>query len=279
MIDLHTHTTESDGTLSPSELICAASHAGVTVLGITDHDTFAGYDQALPHAREQGIELVCGIELSTKLRGQSTHLLAYYLDGCPPESRIWIDEMQASRGERNVRLVERLCGGGIAITLDEVRAKGRRMTGRPHFAQILVEKGYVATIQEAFDQYLDRSAPYYVDRDEPQTVSCIEKVRDHGGITSLAHPCRLNGDLNEILPELCSRGLNAIEVYHADHTASQTEQYLQLAHRYDLGITGGSDFHGAVKPDIKLGRGRENNLNIPRDLLASLCDSAYRRRL
>lgn len=275
MIDLHAHTNESDGTFSPVELIDAASHTGVTVLGITDHDTFAGYDQALPHAREQGIELICGIELSTKFGGQSVHLLAYYLDGCPTESRIWIDEMQASRDERNVRLIECLRKGGIAITLEEVRAKGRRMAGRPHFAQVLVEKGYVATIQEAFDKYLDKSAPYHVDRDEPQLVSCIERVRDQRGITSLAHPYRLKGDLNGILPELCRHGLNAIEVYHSDHTAMQTEQFFQLAERYGLGITGGSDFHGAVKPDIKLGSGRLGNLKIPSDLLVSLRDSVH----
>ena len=148
MIDLHSHTNESDGTCSPAQLIEEAVRAGVTILGITDHDTFRGYEQAVPLAGRAGVELVCGIELSTKLHGHSVHLLGYFLaeDGLG-EFREWVLDLQASRRERNVRLVARLRELGFDITLEEAEARGRGMTGRPHFAQIMVEKGYVPNLR------------------------------------------------------------------------------------------------------------------------------------
>lgn len=142
MIDLHSHTNESDGTCSPAELIEEAVRYGVDVLGITDHDTFRGFDQAAPVARQAGIEAICGIELSTKLQGQSVHLLGYFLgDNGLKDFRTWVLELQASRRERNVRLAARLRELGFNVTLEEAEARGRGMTGRPHFAQLLVEKG------------------------------------------------------------------------------------------------------------------------------------------
>src|SRR5579864_2504915 len=162
MIDLHSHTNESDGTCSPWQLVQEARRAGVTILGITDHDTFTGYDTALLHAHNDGVDLVCGIELSTKLHGQSVHLLGYFLRNPDlREFRAWILELQASRRERNVRLVARLQELGIDITLPEVQARGRGMTARPHFAQVMLEKGYVTSLQQAFDDYLDESATAY----------------------------------------------------------------------------------------------------------------------
>ena len=267
MIDLHSHTDQSDGTFSPAELIDLAKQTGVTTLSITDHDTFLGYEQAVPHALERGVELVCGIELSTKFEGQSVHLLAYFLDGLREETRAWVAAMRVSRDERNRQLIERLREAGVVITLEEVRAKSRTMTGRPHFAQVLVEKGYVASIQEAFDKFLDKSACCYVERDEPQLLFCIEQIRSHGGIASLAHPCRFKIDLDRVLSLLREHGLRAIEAYHSDHSAIQTELYVSLARKHNLLRTGGSDFHGALKTAISLGTGRDHNLCIPDDLL------------
>jgi predicted metal-dependent phosphoesterase TrpH len=275
MIDLHSHTNESDGTFSPEELIAEARRVGVRTLGITDHDTFAGHDQALALAREAGVELVTGIELSTKLHGHSVHLLGYFLnpDGLD-EFRGWIVGLQAARRDRNVRLVARLRELGVAITLEEVEARGRGMTGRPHFAQILLEKGYVGSLQQAFDDYLDESAKGYVYRDEPQFADGVAKIRHAGGIASLAHPIRIASgsreDLAAMLPELCGAGLNAIEAYHSDHAPEDTLAYLELAGRYGLSVTGGSDFHGAAKPGIELGSGRGKNLRIPDDLMERL---------
>lgn len=271
MIDLHSHTNESDGTCSPAELIDEAVRAGVRILGITDHDTLRGYDKAVPVAQERGIELLCGIELSTKLHGQSVHLLGYFLgENGLSEFRTWVVDMQASRRDRNIRLVARLQELGFDITLEEAEARGRGMTGRPHFAQLLVEKGYVGSIREAFDDYLDESAKGYVYRREPQFAEGVDRIRKAGGIASLAHPVRVRGDVSTLMPELCEAGMNAIEAYHSDHTPGDTELYLNLAKNYDLRVTGGSDFHGTVKPGVKLGTGCGGNLRIPGDLLDRL---------
>jgi predicted metal-dependent phosphoesterase TrpH len=271
LIDLHSHTQASDGTCSPAELVDEALRAGIEVLGITDHDTFTGYDHGLPVARRAGLELVCGIELSCKLHGRSVHLLGYFLTPNPIQDfRKWILELQVAREDRNARLIKRLQELGFDITLEEVQARGYGLTARPHFAQTMVEKGYVSTTQQAFDEYLDESAKGYVDRHEPQFSEGVQRIRNAGGIASLAHPMRVIGDLAAILPELVAAGLNAIEVYHSDHSAEQTEAYLDLARTYGLLVTGGSDFHGSAKPGIKLGSGRDGNLNIPRELIDNL---------
>jgi len=252
-------------------LIAEAVRAGVTTLGITDHDTLKGYDLAGRVAREAGVELVCGIELSTKLHGHSAHLLGYFLAGDGlADFRTWILDQQAARRERNVRLVARLQELGFHITLEEAEARGRGMTGRPHFAQIMLEKGYVTSYRQAFDDYLDESAKGYVYRREPQFAEGVERIRQAGGIASLAHPVRVKGDVPAMMPELCAAGMDAIEAYHSDHTPADTDLYLGLARQYGLKVTGGSDFHGAVKSGVTLGRGADGNLNIPGDLLERL---------
>jgi len=270
LIDLHSHTNESDGSCSPSQLVDEAVRAGVTVLGITDHDTFAGFDQAVPVARERGLELICGIELSTKLNGQSVHLLGYFLrNGEAAEFRRWVLELQQSRKERNIRLAARLRELGFDITLEEAEARGRGMTGRPHFAEIMMEKGYVSSYRQAFDDYLDESAIGYVHRHEPTLAQGVEHIRNAGGIASLAHPVRVRGDIPVLMPELCAAGMNAIEAYHTDHSPSDTALYLELAKQYGLLVTGGSDFHGAVKPGVTLGSG-EGNLCVPDEVLVAM---------
>ena len=272
MIDLHSHTNESDGTLSPADLIAEASRAGVRVLGITDHDTFTGYEKAIVPAREASIDLLCGIELSTKLHGQSVHLLGYFPDaeGGPVEFREWVRDLQASRRDRNIRLVARLRELGFDITLEEAEARGRGMTGRPHFAQIMVEKGYVSNFRQAFDDYLDESAKGYVYRREPALAEAIRRIREAAGVASLAHPVRVNGDLPSLLPELCEAGLNAIEAYHSDHGPEETQFFLDLARKHGLLVTGGSDFHGALKPSVRLGTGCHGNLHVPPEVVDGL---------
>ncbi len=268
MIDLHSHTNESDGSCSPQQLIAEAVRAGVDILGITDHDTFAGYDGAREAAARAGVELVCGIELSTRLYGHSVHLLGYFLgtDGLGA-FREWVLELQASRRERNRRLAIRLRELGFDITVEEAEARGHGMTGRPHFAEIMVEKGYVSGIRQAFDDYLDESAIAYVYRREPSFAEGVRHIRDAGGIASLAHPIRVAGDLPAIMPELCAAGLNAIEAYHSDHGPAETEMYLGMAKQYGLLVTGGSDFHGAIKPEVSLGTGHNGNLHVPDEVL------------
>ena len=275
LIDLHTHTNESDGTLEPVELIREATRVGLEALGITDHDTFAGYDKALPAARSAGLELVCGIELSTKDDGQTVHLLGYFLSGSPGAIiRERMAEIQQSRRDRNDRLVARLNGLGLDITLDEVRAVGRGMTGRPHFARVLVRKGYAATIQEAFERYIGEGASAFVERDSITLYDAIQLVAGSGGLPVLAHPIRLRSrDTEEEdarIARLKTAGLAGIEVYHSDHSPPDVVRYRILASKYGLAITGGSDFHGDTKPNVLLGTGRSGNVSVPIEVLSRL---------
>jgi predicted metal-dependent phosphoesterase TrpH len=175
-----------------------------------------------------------------------------------------------ARRERNIRLIARLQELGFDITLEEAEARGRGMTGRPHFAQIMVEKGYVPNLRAAFDDYLDESAKGYVYRREPQFAEGVSRIRNAGGIASLAHPVRVRGDIPELVPALCDMGMNGLEVYHSDHSPRETELYLSLAERYGLLATGGSDFHGDAKPGVRLGSGANGNLHIPEDLFERL---------
>ena len=283
MIDLHSHTNESDGTNTPAELVDAAVKAGVEALGITDHDTFAGYELAVPLGRERGLDLVCGIELSTRAvlgRGQKTvHMLAYFLNGGPTAAfRAWVTALLASRRDRNIRLIRSLNEHGIDISLGEVEALGRSLTGRPHFARVLMKKGYVGSTEEAFRRYLAESAPSFVERDSPTIEDAINTVADGGGISVIAHPVRLgfrkHEDEERFIAGLAGKGMRGIEVWHSDHSATDTVRYDALAKKLGLLRTGGTDFHGANKPGLELGTGRNGNVHVTRGVLEELRTAA-----
>lgn len=275
MIDLHSHTNRSDGTFTPEELVAEAIRVGLTALSITDHDTFTGYDAAVPFAKEAGLELICGIELSTRYQGGTVHLLGYF-PRTPPshDLRHWLESVLEARRDRNRRLIARLQSLGIDITLEEVEGQGRTLTARPHFARVLVEKGYAKDIQAAFDQYLDESARGFVHRREVPLEEALERILRSGGVPSLAHPVRVaknNWDkLAEYVEDMAGLGLRAVEVYHSEHSPENVSYYASLAARFGLGVTGGSDFHGANKADIQLGTGKRNNLAVPDALLDGL---------
>lgn len=280
MIDLHTHTTESDGTSTPEQLVEEAVAAGLKALAICDHDTFGGYERAAPLAARRGLELICGIEISTRHpetgrpRGRSVHLLAYFFNGGVPSAlRAWLADLQRSRFDRNRRLSERLAELGLDVPLAEVVSLGRKLAGRPHFARVMVARGYVASVQEAFDRYLDESAPAYVRREEPSTVEAIARVRAAGGVTSIAHPVRLAGGdrvrEEEMIAAFHAAGLQALEVHHSDHAPDDVARYAAIAQRLGLAPSGGSDYHGTVKPAVRLGSGR-GNVRTPALLLEGL---------
>jgi len=275
LIDLHSHTHFSDGTSSPEELIGDALAARLEALSITDHDTFEGYEAAVPIARAAGLKLIRGIELSTRYNGSSIHLLAYFIGQEPGQDFVsWLGQLQETRRDRNRRLIDKLRQYGVELTLEEVEQKGRSLTGRPHFARVMVEKGYVPDMETAFREYLDESARAYVERQDPQLSQSIERVRQAGGIPSLAHPVRIfrndYGKVDALISEMIPHGLTAIEAFHSDHKPGDVSHYLEVAHRYGLAITGGSDFHGANKPRIQLGRGYAGNLAIPYQVLDDL---------
>ncbi len=275
MIDLHSHTDRSDGTFTPQELVAEAVRVGLSALAITDHDTFQGYYDAVPFAADAGLELICGIELSTRYQGNSVHLLGYFLHSAPSaELQTWLAFLLENRRERNVRLIHKLQSLGVDITLAEVEARGKTLTARPHFARVLMEKGYAKDVQNAFDLYLDESAKGYVQRHEVPMEDALERILKAGGIPSLAHPVRVAKNnwekLAGYVEDLAGYGLRAVEVYHSDHSPENVSYYKSLADRNDLAVTGGSDFHGGNKPTIALGTGQRGNLNVPDSVLLDL---------
>jgi hypothetical protein len=291
MIDLHTHTTASDGSVSPPDLVRLALQHGLEALAITDHDTLEGCDEGALAAADVGLEFIVGIELSTRLepalaeliqpwlgsrRLPSIHLLGYFLYTAPPDDfRAWILGHQESRRKRNRELVEKLRGFGFEITLAEVSQLGGKLTGRPHFAELLLRRGYVKNRQEAFDLYLADTAQAAVERDEPGLAESIGILRRNFAMPVLAHPVRLPfGDeadaLRVLLEALCSAGLQGLEVWHSEHSPAVQALYEGLVQSFGLQATGGSDFHGSHKPAIALGSGINGNICIPKARLDSM---------
>jgi 3',5'-nucleoside bisphosphate phosphatase len=279
-IDLHAHTTESDGTYSPAEIVRLACDLGLDALAVTDHDTFSGYEKAEPVAREMGLDLIRGIELNTRyfLEGRaarrSAHILAYFLNGMPGRQFTeWLEEERQARRERNQGLVQSLQQSGVNIELSEVEERGKTLAGRPHFASILIEKGYAGTSEEAFRRYLGEQAPSFVERQSKSSEHVIGIIRDAGGIPVVAHPVRLHLERAEeraLIARFKDAGLLGLEIYHSEHPPELQAYYRQLAEELNLVPTGGSDFHGAVKPQIQLGTGANGNLRVPADFLAGL---------
>lgn len=279
-IDLHSHTTESDGSYAPEELIDLAVQADLQALAITDHDTFSGYEMALPFARKAGLDLIRGIELNSRLNltnsddSRAAHLLGLFPSREPSEEFInWIEDQRSDRHERNRKLAETLQDRGINITLEEAEARGRNLTSRTHFAQILMEKGYVSTFNDAFREYLGEDAPSYVARQSLTSEEVIKRIRSGGGIPVVAHPVRLllsrDAERQELI-KLKEAGLVALEIYHSDQDPQLQAYYHQLAQELDLLPTGGSDFHGRIKPDIDLGTGLRGNVRVPFEFLQRL---------
>jgi predicted metal-dependent phosphoesterase TrpH len=283
-IDLHSHTNESDGSLAPEELVQLARRNGLDALAITDHDTFAGYEKAVPFARDAGLELVRGIELNSRLKvgdepERSVHLLGYFPWREPSwEMTGFLEQQRKDRQDRNRRLAETLRKRGVNLTVKEVEARGRSLAGRVHFAQILVEKGYAENSNDAFRKYLGEAAPTYVHRESLTTAEAIQTVRRGGGVPVLAHPVRLGLPReveSEVFLQLKSEGLMGLEVYHSEHPPALQAHYRQLAEELGLLPTGGSDFHGAIKPTIDLGTGLNGNVRVPREFLDRMRSAAH----
>jgi 3',5'-nucleoside bisphosphate phosphatase len=238
MIDLHSHTLESDGTSSPEDLVREAHAAGIKVLAITDHDTLAAHSAAAAAAAGLDIQLVRGIEISCKHAGRTVHLLGYFFDGAPP-SRFtdWLSDILESRRDRNRLLAARLQELGVDVQLEEAERLGRGLTGRPHFARVMIEKGYVRDFREAFDRYIGEYGDAFIEREAPAVTEAISAVHNAGGVASLAHPIRVHDAENAII-ELAAAGLQAIEAFHTDHHPADMERYLGLAQKLNLAVTG-----------------------------------------
>jgi 3',5'-nucleoside bisphosphate phosphatase len=273
LIDLHTHTTASDGADPPERLVALAASVPLEALAITDHDTFAGFDAAQPHAAAARLRLVCAVELSCIFEKKTPHLLAYFPNAPAGGAfRDWVAGIVETRRERNRELIARLRAQRIEITLEEVEAAGRTITGRPHFARVLVEKGYATDRQDVFDRLIGESGSAFVDRKGPSFEEAIEAIRRGNGISSLAHPIRLGLAGNPeretaLFDRLRQAGLDALEVWHSDHTPAMVKRYRRYAERNSLLMTGGSDYHGGDnKPNARLG-----GVMTPVSVLDAMC--------
>lgn len=271
-IDLHTHSTASDGSMLPAELVRYAKQKGLKAIAITDHDTTDGLYDAVQEGKKLGIEVISGIEISADFNPEM-HILGYFLNGDYFGIAEILADFRLKREERNPKIVRKLNDLGLKITMEEVLAKSSGgVTGRPHIAKVLIEKGYVGSMEEAFDRYLVSGRPAYFKKDKLNPHQCIIQINAAGGLPVLAHPIYLNMDyeqLDALLGELAEAGLKGIEAYYVDNTPEQTEMLLGLADRHSLLVTGGSDFHGSFKPDIDIGIGR-GSLRVPYELLENM---------
>jgi 3',5'-nucleoside bisphosphate phosphatase len=246
VIDLHLHTTASDGRLAPAALVARARAAGITVLSVTDHDTVAGLAEARGAAEAFGLTFVAGIEITAVDRGRDVHLLGYFFDPADPALAAFLVAQRADRVRRVAVIAKRLAALGVPIDAAALtrRAAERPGTsiGRPQVADALVAAGHVADRTEAFERFIGADGPAFVPRRGASPEEVIAIVRRAGGIASLAHPGLVGNDA--IVPRLAAAGLPALEVCHADHDASAERHYRRLAAAYGLAVTGGSDFHG-----------------------------------
>jgi predicted metal-dependent phosphoesterase TrpH len=262
-IDLHVHTTASDGTMSPAEVVRYAKGKKVLTIAITDHDTIEGLREGMQEGEKIGLEVIPGTELSVHSPRGTMHLLGYYIDPLDTALANKLTVLQQARVERNLKVVEKLHALGIPVELAEVKAAPEDgQIGRPHFARTLVEKGYARNIQDAFDRYLRKGGPAYVEKFRFSPEEAIYFIAKAGGITVLAHPFTLGqlqpNDLESLIVELKEKGLDGIEVYYPEHSEGQKKLYRHLAQQYGLVSTGGSDFHGLNKDGVDLGQGYED---------------------
>lgn len=262
LIDLHVHSTASDGTMSPRELVFYAASRGLKAVALTDHDTIDGVADAEAAGLEAGIEVIPGVEISVDYPGEM-HILGYYIKYDDPILVDGLAQLRSYREERNPKIIEKLRELGFDISMEEVtEASGGKVVGRPHFASVLVKKGYVRDTAEAFDLYLGSGKPAYFKKDKFTPREGIELIQSSGGVPVLAHPKYLltggGGNLGALIRELKKYGLQGIEVYYSQHSPDETDRFYKMAMDNNLIITGGTDFHGAHKPDIEIGRGRGN---------------------
>jgi predicted metal-dependent phosphoesterase TrpH len=273
-VDLHLHTTASDGVLTPSELVRYAKTKKLQAIAVTDHDTIEGLDEAAAEGESIGFEVIPGIEISAEFSPGSMHLLGYFIDIRHPLLIQKLKSLQEARAARNPKIVERLNRLGVRITYEDVvKASGGGQVGRPHFAQVLLEKGYVRSVQEAFERFLKKGAPAYADKFRFKASEAINFINGANGIAVLAHPNTLGMDGNAgfeaLLLELVKGGLRGIEVYYPEHSASDVARYKLIAEKLGLVMTGGTDYHGIDGIDLDIGIGR-GDMRLPYSMVEEL---------
>jgi hypothetical protein len=273
-IDLHLHTTFSDGALTPTQLVHHALRAHLRAIAITDHDTVDGNAEALAEGRTRGLEVIPGVELSIAYPQGELHILGYYIDHLDPELHVALRHLREHRRRRNPEIIRKLDGLGIRLDLEVIRKKANNgNVGRPHIAAAMVASGYVRSVKEAFNLYLRKDGPAYVPKEMLTPSEGIQLVRRVGGVPVLAHPHTLEitqpAALADFIAELKAAGLGGIEAYYLSDGRCPSELYRDLARQLDLCLTGGSDFHGPDKPEVAIGTGR-GRTRLPYHLVEDL---------
>lgn len=275
MIDLHVHSTCSDGTLSPTELVDYAIEKGLSAFALTDHDCVEGLDTILSYAKSlpNAPEIIPGIELSTDENGQEVHMVGLFIDHHSPEFNQYLQEFIASRTTRNKKMCLLLQEHGMNITYEELEAEfpGAVLT-RAHYAKLLLKHGYVKSIKEAFERFLGDHCPCYVSREKITPVMAIDLIKKAGGLAILAHPILYHmsdARLDALVQKLKEAGLTGIEAIYSTYSPAEERQIRKLATKYNLLLSGGSDFHGENKPGLDLGTGY-GKLYVPEEILSAL---------
>ncbi len=259
-IDLHAHTTASDGSLSPTELVHAAHALGLSALAVTDHDTVDGLAEALHAAQSLSLTLVPGVELSVEDDSGRFHLLGYAFNPHDKALQDALAHLRQSRAERNALMAGKMAALGLPLTMDDVRAEAgpdSQVVARPHFAQALLRRGLVTSVQDAFDRYLATGKPLYLPKQVLTPQDAIALIHNAGGVAVMAHPGLLSLSDDALAARIASlasqAGMDGIETFYSQHTEAQTARFLALARQNHLIVTGGSDFHGTPKPHVPLG--------------------------
>ncbi len=275
-VDLHTHSTASDGSLSPRELIRLAYNSKLSAIALTDHDTVDGLEEAEQAANEFGIEFIRGCELSSKYKNYCVHIVGLFLPTDLenyPRFMEALTSFQNNREYRNCKMLEKLNNLGIKGNMQDLQnIAGGNIVGRPHFARFLCDTKVVHSQAEAFEKYLAKDKLAYVPRKSVSAHEAVSLLRDTKTLSVLAHPKLINcgeQELDTLVKELKELGLNAIEAYHSSHSQKDERELVGLAKKYDLLLSGGSDFHGSPKPKIQLGRGK-GGLRVPYFILEKL---------
>ena len=273
VIDLHAHSTASDGSDSPAALVALAERTGLSALALTDHDTVEGLAEARAAAADTGVRLVQGCELSCEVGPATMHLLVYFLADTPGPLQDRLNGLQAARADRNRRIVAVLRDHGLDVTLEDILDEaGGGSVGRPHVAGVLLRKGYVTSVQEAFDLWLGKGKPAYLDRNRLLPAEAIALAHASGAVAVLAHPTSLGfqaAELERFVAGLAAEGLDGMECEYGRYAPDLRAGLRSMAERLGLTVTGGSDYHGRYKPDIALGTAL-GDLAVPDDLLDAL---------
>lgn len=273
-IDLHTHSTASDGTDSPEQLMVKAKNAGLEAIALTDHDILEGLPRAEEAARDLGLLFIRGCEISTTTEQGEIHVLGLWIPHKSEPLESFLKHLRDMRFSRNASMVEKLRNLGMDITMEELAEEAKGSIGRPHMAKIMLNKGYVADRREAFDRYLGINGKAYVPKIAPGPEQAVRLLASLGATAAIAHPLlrtRPAGWLEALVCGLCGAGLGALEAWHSSQSSKQAHEICELAKKYKLGVCGGSDYHGNSKPGLELGTAGEN-VKVPFSVLENLME-------